>query len=177
MSSKSQAALEFLTTYSWAFLSIMITIGALYYFGVFDFKRFLPQECLFPSQFECTDFAFVGSPTNEVRFRLVNNIGEQVNVKSFSITNKDTTPISCNTAPASITVKCGVAPQGSLPFDWNSGLDCDFTFTGCSGATFQKSFRTEAAITMAYCATATPGCPATSNVDHIVKGKIVTVVN
>ncbi len=177
MGSKSQAALEFLTTYAWALVAIMIAIGALYYFGVFDFKKFLPQECLFPSQFECADFAFAGSPSNEVRFRLVNNIGEQVNVKSFSITNKDTAPIACNTAPASIAVNCGGTPQGGLPFNWNAGLDCDFTFTGCSGATFQKSFRTDAAITMAYCATATPGCPGTSNADHVVKGKIVAVVN
>ena len=175
--SKSQAALEFLVTYSWAFLSIMIAIGTLYYFGVFDFTRFLPQECLFPSQFDCADFAFVGNPTNQVRFRLVNNIGETVNVKSFSITNKDTSPITCNTAPASITVKCGNAPQGVLPFNWNTGLDCDFTFSSCSGATFQKNFRTEADIAMIYCAPATPGCPATSNADHIIKGKIVTVVN
>ena len=54
---RSQAALEFLTTYAWAFLMIVITIGALYYFGVFDLSRLTPSKCLFPSQFECIDFA------------------------------------------------------------------------------------------------------------------------
>jgi len=151
----------------------MIAIGALYYFGVFDFTRFMPQECLFPSQFECADFAFVGAPTNEIRFRLVNDIGETVNVKSFSITNKDNPPTTCTANP---TVNCGGAPKG-FPFDWGSGLDCDFTFTSCTWATFQKKFRTEADISMTYCATDTPGCPGTTNVDHIVKGKIITIVS
>jgi len=173
LSSKSQAALEFLTTYSWALVTIMIAIGALYYFGVFDFTRFMPQECLFPSQFECADFAFVGAPTNEIRFRLVNDIGETVNVKSFSITNRDVSPLIC---PDPVEVNCGGVSEPPS-FDWDPGMDCDFTFTGCSGATFQKKLRTEADISMTYCAIATLGCPGTSNVDHIVKGKIITVVN
>ena len=166
---RAQAALEFLTTYSWAFVTIMIAIGALYYFGVFDFARFLPQECLFPSQFECTAFSFVVEPAKEIRFRMVNNIGETVNVKSFSVKNEDVAPLTCNTDPALIKVKCGDASEEDLiSFNWKTGLDCDFTFTGCSGEAFKKKERTDAEITMTYCATATRGCPDTSNVDHIV---------
>ena len=56
MNKKAQAALEFLVTYSWALLAILITVGALYYFGVFDFGRYLPQKCNFPVQFKCLDF-------------------------------------------------------------------------------------------------------------------------
>lgn len=176
MNAKGQAALEFLTTYSWAILAVILTLGVLYYFGVFDFAKFLPQECLFPSQFECAAFTFIGAPSNELRFRLVNNIGETVNVKSFSVTNDDAVPLACNTAPASITVKCGDAPQGFLPFDWDPGLDCDFTIGGCSGGAFDVKSRTEAELEMTYCAIATPGCPATSNVDHIVAGEIIAIV-
>ncbi len=177
MQSKSQAALEFLTTYAWAFLAIMIALGALYYFGVLDFAKFLPQECSFPSQFECTAFAFAGAPSNEIRFNLVNNIGEIIRVKSFSVKNDDVIPLACNTAPASIAVKCGDAPAGDLTaFDWNPGLDCDFTIQGCSSEAFKSGERTDADITMVYCATATTGCPATANVDHIVKGTIEVVV-
>ena len=53
---KSQAALEFLTTYAWAFVIIGVTISALYYFGALDFSKYLPQKCVFPSQFKCVDF-------------------------------------------------------------------------------------------------------------------------
>ena len=151
---KSQAALEFLTTYAWAFLSITIAIGALYYFGVFDFSKFLPQKCIFPSQLECIDFVFDG---DEVRFRLVNNLGEPIDVTSYSITDDAISPLSC-TSPSTIT-------------NWLAAEERDFTFTGCSGGAFIDGERTEAKITLNYCAPATIGCPP-----HSASGKITAVV-
>jgi hypothetical protein len=162
---RSQAALEFLTTYSWAILTIMLTVGTLYYFGVFDFGSILPQECIFPKQFECTAFGFVG---NEVRFRLVNNIGEKVNVKTFSITNQHPTPLNCNLPPV---IDCSDGTSG-MPFDWERGVDCDFTFQNCQNGNFVSKERTDAQVKMTYCATETSGCPATSDVDHTISGRI-----
>jgi len=158
MFKKSQAALEFLTTYAWAFLVILITIGGLYYFGIFNFSKLLPQKCFFPSQFECLAFSFAGDPTNEVRFRLVNSIGEEINVNSFEITNGAPAPLAC-TSPTPIS-------------NWRSGVEMDFTFTGCTDGGFIKGERMEAKITMRYCAPATPSCP-----EHIVNGLITAVVN
>jgi|TARA_B100001964_G_C14169044_1_gene570546 hypothetical protein len=152
---KSQAALEFLTTYAWAFLVIMITIGALYYFGVFDFSRFLPQKCMFPSQFECIDFSFVG---DEVKLRLVNNLGEEIRVDSFTVTNDAVDPLSC-TSPQDF---------GS----WKPGDEQDLTFTDCINGVFIVGERTNARITMEYCSPATPNCPK-----HTINGKITAVVS
>ncbi len=156
--SKSQAALEFLTTYAWAFLGIMTTLGALYYFGVFDFSKYLPQECIFPQQFECVAFSFVGGATKEIRFRLVNNAGETTDVKGYSISNDLPTPLSC-TNPAVFN-------------GWLAGVEKDFIFTGCSGGGFIDNERTEAEISITYCAPATAGCP-----QHTVTGKIKAVVS
>ena len=159
---KSQAALEFLSTYAWAFLVIMITVGTLYYFGVFDFSKFLPQKCVFPSQFECIDFSFVATPSKQVKFRLVNNLGETIDIKGYSITNDASNPLSC-TDP--------------LTFDnWLAGEERDFTFDGCTGGAFIQKERTDAKISITYCAPATEGCPGTSDVDHTVNGKITAVV-
>ncbi len=152
---RSQAALEFLTTYAWAFLVIMITIGALYYFGIFDFQKFLPQRCLFPSQFECLDFSFVG---DEVKLKLVNNLGEEININSMTITNEAVDPLDC-TSPG-------------ITNPWTAGDDQDFTFTGCTGGVFIEGERTEAKITIKYCAPATTDCP-----EHTVNGKITAVVS
>jgi len=44
MAIKGQAALEFLTTYGWAFLVILVAIGGLSYFGVFDFSKYSPDR-------------------------------------------------------------------------------------------------------------------------------------
>ena len=160
---KSQAAFEFLTTYAWAFLAIMLTIGALYYFGVFDFSKFLPEECLFPSQFECLDFSFID---NELKLKLVNNIGEPIDIKSFTITNDASNPLSCLLPP--------------LIADWQPGDEKDFTFGSCTGGVFIVGERVEAIITMEYCAPATTGCTATP-IDpltvHKINGKITATVN
>ena len=164
-SRKSQVALEFLTTYAWAFLGIMVTLGALYYFGVFNFSKYLPQECIFPSQFECVAFSFVGA-TDEVRFRLVNNIGEQINIKSISITNELPLPLSCS-----------LASPPTLPFSWQSGTEVDITFNSCTGGGFIDKERTEAEISITYCAPATVGCITGSSVDHTVNGKIKAAVS
>lgn len=147
---KSQIALEFLSTYGWALLVITLTVSTLYYFGVFDFAKFLPQKCLFPSQFKCSDFSLMPS---EVRIKLTNNLGEDVKVTSMQITNDAVTPISC-TAP-------------SVPFDWTATTDKDLSFTGCSGGGYITNQRTELKITMSYYAINTPSKPV-----HIISGKI-----
>ena len=153
---KSQAALEFLTTYAWAFLAIMVTIGALYYFGVFNFSKFLPQKCTFSSQFECLDFGFVGT---EVRLKLVNNLGEPITITDIDVTNDAADPLDCTL----------VSP--SLPFSWQPGEEMDATFDNCMGGVFLVGHRSDAKITMIYFAPATPTQPT-----HTVNGKITAVV-
>ncbi|MBI1936050.1 hypothetical protein HYS31_06435 [Candidatus Woesearchaeota archaeon] len=54
-SKKSQAALEFIMTYGWAILVVLVAIGALAYFGVLSPDKFLPSKCFFPSGIACLD--------------------------------------------------------------------------------------------------------------------------
>ena len=51
---KGQAALEFLTTYGWAFLIILTAIGALAYFGVIKINP--PSRCTIAPEFICYDY-------------------------------------------------------------------------------------------------------------------------
>ena len=55
-SKKSQAALEFLMTYGWAILVVLVAIGALAYFGVLSPDKFLPSKCTLPAGIACADF-------------------------------------------------------------------------------------------------------------------------
>lgn len=41
---KSQAAIEFLMTYGWAILVVLIAVGALAYFGVLNKEKILPSN-------------------------------------------------------------------------------------------------------------------------------------
>ncbi len=55
MSRKSQAAMEFLMTYGWAILVVLVAIGALAYFGVLSPDKFLPSRCTLPAGIACVD--------------------------------------------------------------------------------------------------------------------------
>ena len=52
---KGQAAMEFLMTYGWAILVVLVAIGALAYFGVLDPNRLLPARCTVELPFSCSD--------------------------------------------------------------------------------------------------------------------------
>ncbi len=149
MQRKSQSSLEFLTTYAWAFIIISISVGVLYYFGVFDFSKYLPQKCLFPLQFKCTDFSL--SPS-QVRIKLVNNLGENIKVTAIQITNNQNTPVC--TPP-------------SVPFDWTYSKDTNIIFTSCSGGGYIAGSRIELGVSFSYYAVNTPSRPI-----HTVSGKI-----
>jgi hypothetical protein len=53
---KGQAALEFITTYGWAFLVILVLIGAITYFGILKPDTLLPSRCTVAPEFSCDDY-------------------------------------------------------------------------------------------------------------------------
>jgi len=63
---KAQAAMEFLMTYGWAILVVLVVIGALAYFGVLSPGRLLPDRCQLPPGVSCEDFSLVRT-TNTTR--------------------------------------------------------------------------------------------------------------
>ncbi len=85
---RAQAGLEFLTTYAWAFVVILIIIGALAYFGVTNPSRILPDRCAIGSEFSCQNY-ILDDTNNKVFILLKNNLGEVVNITSFAINTED----------------------------------------------------------------------------------------
>jgi hypothetical protein len=55
MDKRGQTAIEFLMTYGWAILVVMIAIASLTYFGVLNPSRSLPERCLFGNNINCQD--------------------------------------------------------------------------------------------------------------------------
>ena len=113
----SQAALEFLTTYAWAFLVILIMIGALAYFGILNPSGLLPDRCNFGSEIGCEDFEIT---LTTLDLRLKNNAGEAIVVDGFTVSSESSTAYTC-TGPAS-------------GFTWTTAEIRDFSFTVCNGA-------------------------------------------
>ncbi len=133
-SKKSQAALEFLTTYGWAFLVILIMISTLAYFGVLNPSKILPNRCTLGAEFSCADFKL---GTNTVNLRLKSNIADPITVTGISFAKEDNTAITC-TNPAWGT--------------FTLGQTRDFAFTNCNGALVSGQ-KSKIMVTVSYYAT------------------------
>lgn len=119
-SRSSQAALEFLTTYGWAFLVILIMIGALAYFGILTPGKLLPGRCNFPPEFSCIDYQ-ISAASNTFKLRLKNGLGEAIDVSVVNLSSEGVTSYSCTTPP-------------TLPTAWKSGETKDLTWSSCNSA-------------------------------------------
>ena len=73
---RGQAAMEFLMTYGWALLVVLVAIGALAFFGVLNPGQFLPSTCTVTPGIACIDFKVTN--TNLTVF-LQNGMGKNLN--------------------------------------------------------------------------------------------------
>jgi hypothetical protein len=89
MTMKGQTALDFLMTYGWALLLIVLVIGALFALGIFDIGSFLGSRA--------TGFAQVGvaawriTDTGNFTVQLTNRVGSDIRVDAVSWTYRGVT--------------------------------------------------------------------------------------
>jgi hypothetical protein len=75
---KGQAAMEFLMTYGWALLVVLVVIGALYQFDVFNLQKVLPKKCVFAAGMNCADHTVYSN--GGVLMAITNGIGSDIQV-------------------------------------------------------------------------------------------------
>ena len=92
---KSQAALEFLMTYGWAILVVLVVIGTLAYFGVLNPAKLLPEKCTMQMGFYCRDH-HISMDFKQVSLRLENGLGKGLIVTRIKIGDEGDAPILCN---------------------------------------------------------------------------------
>ena len=124
MVKKAQGALEFLMTYGWAFLVILIMIGALAYFGVLNPSRFLPDRCDFGTQVLCKENQFIiqngnlaVGGDNTIIASLTNNVGANIQVYNWSASTDALGGLTCS----------------DICFDDDSDNDCTVADTDLEG--------------------------------------------
>ncbi len=143
---RGQAAMEFLMTYGWALLVVLVAIGALAFFGVLNPGQFLPDTCTMPPGISCIESQALGIvATNNVKLVLQNGFGDNMDMMgaaaangySLTLTNKPGitciigTPapsdplISGTTSPVSFTctpvLTKGENIKGSLQINYTLG--------------------------------------------------------
>ena len=117
MNKKAQAAMEFLMTYGWAILVVLVAIGALAYFGILNPQRFLPNSCTIAPGLSCDGFRVT---TTNVELKVRNGMGKDLSNVSVQVT-------SCTDATG-LTLDDG----NQLDLSGGNGLSCSI-----SGSSFR----------------------------------------
>lgn len=90
---RGQAAMEFLMTYGWAILIVVIAVAALAAFGVFSPSNFAQEKCLAdsPTGITCNTKAAVNPTANTIQMAVTNGAGSNVNITDIKTTGKSCT--------------------------------------------------------------------------------------
>lgn len=80
MQRRGQAAMEFLMTYGWAILVVLVVIGALAYFGILNPSTLLPERCELQMGIACKDHLVTTNTSDEgqILFTIENGRGSDI---------------------------------------------------------------------------------------------------
>ena len=129
---KSQAALEFLMTYGWAILVVLVAVGALAYFGVLSPDKFLPAKCTLQAGIACIDHKATSS---QVQVVIQNSLGYDISlitVKAGGCGVDSNGPLTlANGDKGTYAITCSPALTGSK---YNAQVNVSYTIaeTGLS---------------------------------------------
>jgi len=103
MNKKSQSAMEFLMTYGWALLVVIVVIAALAYFGILNPSRFLPDKVeVGPG------IGVIGASADENSLELILK-----NEQGVTIRNVQLNITECNNGAGQLTEPVTIAPGKS----------------------------------------------------------------
>ena len=80
---KGQSALEFLMTYGWAFLAMLLVVGVLVSSGFLNPENFIPEKCRFGQEAICPKGKFlIQTDADEtIKFALINHLGADIQIE------------------------------------------------------------------------------------------------
>ncbi|MCP4646642.1 MAG: hypothetical protein GY852_02760 [bacterium] len=90
-SKKGQAAMEYLMTYGWAIVALVIVIGALMATGAFNPSYLIAEECTLQPDLSCTGHVLYldtgGTP--QLEFRISNGLGYDIILSEVEVTTSN----------------------------------------------------------------------------------------
>ena len=84
MSKKGQAAMEYLMTYSWALLLLVVVTVAILSTGVFSPSQFIKEECSIHPDMGCSGAQLYNDGNTKLNFRITNNLGYNIFVEAIT---------------------------------------------------------------------------------------------
>lgn len=82
---KGQAAVEYLTTYGWAILVLVILVAVLLSSGILSPSMALSEECTFGSNVPCEFALFNDGGTTKISLRLFNGFAYKIRIDSIDL--------------------------------------------------------------------------------------------
>lgn len=105
--------MEFLLTYGWAIVIVVVAVSALAYFGVIDLKKLMPSVCHLPSGLSCLDHEY---KEGKFTFVMKNNLGKKIILEKIEAsgcdTNRPSNPLE-NGEKTTLTLNC-IKFEGNL---------------------------------------------------------------
>jgi len=146
---RAQAAMEFLMTYGWAVLIMLVVIAVLFYLGVFGQSTQVPKSCTFPAGFTCAEFFM--DETGMLQLDLGQATGKQITVTGIGCSAASTptitslsTPVTIrNGAHAWVTNASGIPCAGAAAPAFRGKIVVSYTMAGsplARNATGQLSY-------------------------------------
>jgi hypothetical protein len=86
---KGQAAVEYITTYGWALLALLIVIVALFESGFLTPNYLVSEECSFGTNFQCGMAMFNEGGATKVSMAVFNGYPYKINITGIDIRTQD----------------------------------------------------------------------------------------
>ncbi len=137
MVKRGQAAMEFLITYGWAILAVLISIAALTYFGVLNPSRFLPESCILFPGLACNDVV-VSYANSNITMVVTNGFGSPITIN-------DVKCLSCTGSPG-VLIRTATGDQPA-PQNIQEGEKVKITLTGINPGNVGSRFKSDIAFT------------------------------
>ena len=137
MHRKGQAAMEFLMTYGWAILVVLVAIGALAYFGVLSPNRFLPSSCTIGPGIGCDDFKVLAAGTATLKLR--NGMGEDLTAVTVSLEGQASSDCADVAMADGVQLTCAFSGLTTGTAGSKYKADITFAYTGSGGLTHSKT--------------------------------------
>ncbi|MGC8710479.1 MAG: hypothetical protein ACP5RF_02625, partial [Candidatus Micrarchaeia archaeon] len=121
-----QSAMEYLTTYGWAILIIVLTISVLYELGVFNPNTYVLSSCVLPSGLDCSKYLL--STNGILTVTIKNTMQDPINITALGcVTNETTSGMQAPYSPISNQVYIPVG--GNYTFNIYCPAARNSTFT------------------------------------------------
>lgn len=146
---RGQAALEFLLTYSWAILVVIVIIGALAYFGVLNPENFIPEKCTFSAGIACEDYVYdpgadaTSSGDDSIVLRITNGLGRGIDIAGVTLESSDLETTACTPQVDDGTGTIVTIDSAVYNHTLSNGESADITLIDCGAEPGVSKLRAE----------------------------------